>query len=39
MEKHDDLIDLGSASVETLGLPIGGADEVHGQSPNGLSND
>ncbi|WP_343611830.1 benenodin family lasso peptide [Novosphingobium sp.] len=39
MEKHDDLIDLGTASVETLG-PLGVISDENGKSPTaGLSDD
>ena len=38
-EQHDDLIDLGTASVETLGAPIGVGDEQNGQAAAGLSHD
>lgn len=39
MERIEDLIDLGVATVETKG-PIGvGLDEVLARKPNGLSND
>ena len=38
-EQHDDLIDLGAASVETKG-PIGtGIDDVLRQSAGGISDD
>lgn len=38
-EQHDDLIDLGTASAETFGTPVGIQDELGNQSPAGLSND
>lgn len=37
-EQHDDLIDLGTASVETLG-GLGGGDDQFGNAPAGLSDD
>lgn len=38
-EQHDDLIDLGTASVETLGNDGTGNDEALGKRQPGLSND
>jgi hypothetical protein len=39
MAQHDDLIDLGTASVEIQGLLVGIKDEDGGQPSAGLSND
>lgn len=36
MERDNDLIDLGSASVETRGPVFGHKDELIGQNPAGL---
>ena len=38
-EQHDDLIDLGVASIETLGGPGAPLDEIFGQVGTGLSDD
>lgn len=38
-QQHDDLIDLGIASLAIQGGPDGDLDEHSGQNPLGLSND
>jgi len=39
MERDNDLIDLGSASVETLGPVFGHKDDLIGQNVAGLTDD
>lgn len=39
MERNDDLIDLGAASIETKGGTGQNVDEANGLIPYGLSND
>ena len=39
MEREDDLVELGSASVETQGPVFGHKDELIGQNVAGLAND
>jgi hypothetical protein len=39
MEREDDLVELGSASVETQGPVFGHKDELIGQNVAGLTND
>lgn len=38
-DQHDDLLDLGTASVETLGGLNAGNDDAQGQQGLGLSDD
>lgn len=39
MERHDDVIELGVASVETQGAIGGSGDEVQLRRPTGISED
>lgn len=39
MEREDDLVELGSASTETLGLVFGHKDELIRQNRAGLTDD
>ena len=39
MDREDDVIDLGAASVETQGFPPGDGDDIAGLKVAGLSNE
>ena len=39
MDREDDVIELGAASIETQGLPAGDGDEIQGFKVAGLSNE